>query len=98
MSREYRGKRIVVYPAYIDADLPRSRGRRVPRRLAVPHPRIEEIVEAAEKLGLNPLVEDARYPRVWWLYDKRVVVDKRGAKTEVLRMIASMIKKRRSRR
>ncbi len=98
MSKDYRGKRIVVYPAYIDSDLSRSMGRRVPRSVAVPKPRVDEIVEAAERLGLNPEVEESRYPRAWWLHDKRVVVDKKMPKTRLLRMIASEIKKSRSRK
>ena len=93
MSREYKGKRIVVWPAYIDSTRSRGEGRKIARREAVPRPRIEEIVEAAERLGLNPEVEDARYPRSWWEDRQRVIVDKMGSKLETLRAIAAEIRR-----
>ncbi len=92
MSRDYREKRVVVWPAYIDATLSRKMGRRVPRSVAVPNPTVEEIVEAASQLGLNPVIEDSPYPRAWWKYRQRVVVDKTGPKQQVLRKIAEKIK------
>ncbi len=96
MSRDYRGKKIVIYPAYIDSTLSRKEGRRVPRELAVPNPRVEEIVEACEKLGLNPSVEEARYPRVWWKFNYRVIVDKKMCKQKVLKEIAYKIREMRT--
>ena len=91
LSREYRGKKIVVYPAYIDSCLSWREGRRVPKSIAVRNPSVEEIVKAANELGLNPIVEEARYPRVWWKHRYRVVVDKKASKQEILRMIARKI-------
>ncbi len=82
---------MVIYPAYLDSTLSWREGRRVPRSLAVRNPSVEEIVKAAEELGLNPVVEEARYPRLWWRYRYRVVVDKVASKQEVLRMIARKI-------
>ncbi len=98
MSREYRGKRIVVWPSYIDSSKSRGKGRKIPRRDAVPRPRVEEIVEAAERLGLNPEVEEARYPRAWWEDRRRVIVDKMGSKLETLRAIAREIRRLREER
>lgn len=95
MSREYRKKKIVIWPAYIDSTIPRKMGRRVPRDLAVPNPTIEEIVKAASQLGLNPVVEESSYPRLWWKYRHRVVVDKKGSKQEILKIIAKEIKENR---
>ncbi len=93
MSREYRGKRIVVWPAYIDASLSRGEGRKLPLRDAVRRPRVEEVVEAAERLGLHPEVEESPYPRRWWDQKRRVVVDKAGSKLETLRAIAAEVKR-----
>ncbi|AEM39836.1 Ribonucleoprotein complex SRP, Srp19 component [Pyrolobus fumarii 1A] len=98
MSREYRGKRVVVWPSYIDASKSRGQGRKIPRKDAVPRPRVEEIVEAAERLGLNPEVEEARYPRAWWEDRQRVVVDKLGSKLETLKAIAREIRRIREER
>ncbi len=95
-----RKDKYVVWPAYLDASLPRRLGRRVPLELAVRSPSLREIAEAAEALGLNPEVdEEARYPRLWWSkpHRGRVLVDKRGSKEEVLRAIAAEVKKRRAR-
>ncbi|ABM79981.1 signal recognition particle protein Srp19 [Hyperthermus butylicus] len=98
MSKEYRGRRIVLWPANIDSTLSRSEGRKIPLRDAVRKPRVEEIVEAANRLGLNPTVEEAAYPRSWWEQRKRVVVDKVGSKLNTLRMIAQEVKKLREER
>ena len=70
----------------------------MPLREAVRKPRVEEIVEAARRLGLEPEVEDARYPRRWWEYSKRVIVDKRGSKLETLRAIAAELRRLREER
>ncbi len=93
MSREYEGKRIVIYPNYIDSRKTRKLGRKISLADAVPNPKIDEIVRAAENLALEPQVEEARYPREWWSTDKRVVVLKRGSKLNTLRLIASEIKR-----
>lgn len=98
MSKEYRGKKIVVWPAYIDASLSRSKGRRVPQSIAVPNPSIDEIVSASKELGLDPLVEESPYPRAWWKYKERVVVTKKTSKTRLLKMIALKIKELRKRK
>jgi signal recognition particle subunit SRP19 len=92
LSRDYKGKKIIVYPQYIDSTKSRSEGRRIPRNEAVAKPRIEEIIRAAEELGLNPILEaEASYPREWWV-SGRVIVDKIGSKIKTLRIIARKIK------
>lgn len=98
MSRDYRNKRIIVWPAYIDSTLSRSEGRKVSLKFAVRKPKPEEIAEAAERLGLNPIIEESRYPRKWWEYTKRVIIDKVDSKLKTLRMICLEIKKLREER
>jgi len=93
MSRDYQGERVVVYPNYIDSKKSRKMGRKISFADAVPNPKIEEIVKAAENLGLDPRVEDSKYPREWWSGDKRIVVLKRGSKLNTLRLIAKEIKR-----
>lgn len=92
MGRDRRGKRIVIWPVYIDSSASRSMGRKISVSKAVRKPTIEEIYKAAEELGLNPEVEEARYPRNWSLYKARVVVDKKGRKLEILEQIAGVIR------
>ncbi|HIQ24321.1 MAG TPA: signal recognition particle protein Srp19 [Pyrodictium delaneyi] len=93
MSREYRGRRIVVWPVYIDSTASRGEGRKISLRDAVRKPRVEEIVEAAKRLGLNPEVEEARYPRSWWENTRRVIVDKMGSKLATLKALATELRK-----
>jgi len=95
LSREYRGRKIVIYPQYIDSNKSRSMGRRLSLKESIPNPRIEEIVKAAEQLGLNPIVEESRYPKEWWSSSYRVVVDKHGSKLNTLRLIARKIRESR---
>ena len=83
----------MLWPVNIDAAASRGEGRKVPRSIAVRRPRVEEIVEAARRLGLNPVVEDSRYPRKWWEQKQRIIVDKMGSKLETLKAIAEMVKK-----
>ncbi len=96
MSREYRGKKIVVYPEYLDSRKSRSEGRRIPLSQAIPGPSLEEIARAAEELGLNPVIEaEKAYPRNWWGRRGRVIVDKTDSKLQTLRKIAGQIKSKR---
>uniref|UniRef100_A0A7C1T169 Signal recognition particle 19 kDa protein n=1 Tax=Thermofilum pendens TaxID=2269 RepID=A0A7C1T169_THEPE len=44
----------VIWPAYFDATHPRSKGRKVPLRLAVEKPSLGELVEAARAAGVRP--------------------------------------------
>lgn len=90
-------RELVVWPNYIDAEKSRRMGRRIPRKKAVPAPRVKEIVEAALELGLGPRAEeDKAYPREWWGAKGRVLIIKSSPKGRVLRAIAETIKKRRS--
>jgi len=94
LSREFKGRKIVIYPQYLNSKLSRSEGRRIPLNIAVPNPSIDEILKAAEDLGLNPVYEDdKRYPRNWWMVKGRVIVDKKNySKARILRMIAIKIR------
>ena len=87
-------ERIMIWPAYFDSTRSASDGRRVPKSLAMPLPRILEIKEAAEKLGLgHELVADAGYPKTPWLKTSMLLVDKKGSKTQTLAMVAKQLQK-----
>jgi len=88
-----------LYPAYFDLRLSRSMGRRVPKELAVKAPSAEEIASVARELGLEAFVEEGRYPRVWWLWQKRVIVEKKGiSKTKIIYKIAVGLAQRKARK
>ncbi|WP_435126843.1 signal recognition particle subunit SRP19 [Halobaculum sp. D14] len=54
----------VLWPAYFDAALTRSAGRRVPADLAVAEPTVDEIAKAVQQVGYDAKIErDATYSR-----------------------------------
>jgi len=65
----------VLWPAYFDAALTRTEGRRVPTDLAVEEPTVEEIAEAVGQVGYDATVErDVAYPREHHVARGRIVV------------------------
>jgi signal recognition particle subunit SRP19 len=83
----------VIWPAYIDKGNSRSSGRVIPRKISITSPELKEIVQAANELGLNPKVErDKAYPKSWWKVSGRVLVDKKGVKSGIVREIARKIR------
>ncbi|CQR50406.1 MULTISPECIES: signal recognition particle subunit SRP19 [Haloferax] len=54
----------VIYPAYLDASLSRSEGRRVAQSAAVEEPTVDEIAKAVQQVGYDAVIErDKRYSR-----------------------------------
>jgi signal recognition particle subunit SRP19 len=89
--------RIIIWPAYFNSTKTRSDGRRIPKSLAVPSPKISEIKEASEKLGLDyELVLDAGYPRTPWLKTGMLLVTKKETKDQTIKKIAKQLLKMRS--
>jgi len=89
--------KIIIWPAYFDSTKTRSDGRRIPKSLAVPSPKILEVKEAAEKLGLDyELVLDAGYPKTPWLKTGMLLVTKKETKKQIIKKIAKQLLKIRS--
>ncbi len=98
-SRNYAGKRVIVWPENLDSTLTRNQGRKLPVNECVPKPTIKEIIKAAEEAGLQPLVEeDKKYPKRWWFSQGRVAVLKTGSKRKTLRKLAAALKDLRRKR
>jgi signal recognition particle subunit SRP19 len=97
-SRELKGKKIIIWPVYIDSSKSISEGRKIPLKYAVKNPTLDEIVEAAKILNLNPIIERKSYPRLWWSERVCVIVDKIKSKRTTLIEIAETIKKLRESR
>jgi len=92
-----RGK-LVVWPVYFDSTVSRGRGRKVPLRLSIPSPRIEELLKAAERLKLpHELVPDAAHPATPWKKTGYLLVEKRDSKTKILYEIAKELQSIRGR-
>ena len=89
--------KIIIWPAYFDSTKARNDGRRVSKNLAVPSPRIDEVKQAAEKLGLaHELVADVGYAKTPWLKTGMILVKKKGSKGQVVLLIAKQLVKMRS--
>jgi len=87
----------VVWLVYLDANLPRRLGRKVPKSLAVEAPTLGELVEACKRLKLEfQLRRDARYPRIWWGRRGYIIVDKFASKSKLLKALALEIRRLRS--
>jgi signal recognition particle subunit SRP19 len=85
-----------VYPAYLDRKLARSDGRRVPEAEGTPDVTVEEIAQAAKRLGWKAEAEPSKhYPRRFFLYGGRVKVTKRAGapKAKALRTLADEVRK-----
>jgi len=89
--------KIIVWSVYFDSIKTRGDGRRVPKSLAVPSPKVLEIKEAVEKLGLShEVVFDAGYPKIPWLKMGMLLVTKKESKEKVIRKIGKQLLKIRS--
>ena len=83
----------VIWPAYFDADLTRSQGRRVPEDLAVSQPSVEEIAKAVQQVGYDAVVErDVAYPREHYTERGRVLVkDAEDSKNDIVQAVAAYV-------
>lgn len=88
----------IIWPAYLDSNLSRGMGRKVNKNKAVIKPSVEEMIEALKSLGLNPKVEDKKYPKLWYEQNKAVIIDKKYNKTKLLAMISNEINKMRAKK
>ncbi|MFP3227185.1 MAG: signal recognition particle subunit SRP19/SEC65 family protein [Caldisphaera sp.] len=85
----------IIWPSYLDSSLSKNKGRKISKNKAIVKPSIEEIVMAAKKLGLNPIVEEKKYPKLWYEQTKRVVILKKENKRKILKLISDEIIKMR---
>jgi signal recognition particle subunit SRP19 len=83
----------VIWPAYLDADLSRSEGRRVPQDLAVPEPAVGEVAEAVGQVGYDAVIErDKTYPREYEPRGRVLVKDADDAsKSDLLGAVAAYL-------
>lgn len=87
----------IIWPAYFDQTKTRKNGRRVTRNLSVPNPKIEELQEAARKLGLkHDIAADSGYPKAPWQKTGMLMVEKKSPKEQMIKNIAKQLVKARS--
>jgi len=81
--------KFVLWPVYFDSNKTRREGRKVPKNLAVPLPKLEEIQIAVKRMGLQPeIVPDAVHPGSPWQKIGLLIIPKRDSKVKTLRKIA----------
>jgi signal recognition particle subunit SRP19 len=86
--------KIILWPCYFDAAKTRKDGRRVPKSLAMLSPKILEIKQAAEELGLEcESVANSSHPRTPSLKTGMLLVKKREKKDQIVRRIAKQLLK-----
>lgn len=87
-------EKFIIWPAYFDQTKTRKEGRRVPKALAVPNPKIAEISTAVEQAGLkHEISAEAAYPKTPWLKTGLIMVEKKGSKEQVIRKVAKQLLK-----
>jgi len=86
--------RIIIWPAYFDSAKPRKEGRRIPKNLGVPQPKIAEIKSAADKLHLqSELVGDAAYSKAPGSKTGMLLVKKKESKEKTIKNLATQLQK-----
>ena len=89
-----KDNKLILWPEYFDNSVTKSHGRRVPNKLAIPAPTVDEIAKVAKKLKLNPKIErNKAYPGRWWRKSGRVLVQGKMEKTKIIRQIAIVLKR-----
>lgn len=92
-------KDYVVWPSYFDKNLSKKDGRKLPKNLALDHPKFEEIKKALESIEINYQIEkNSKYPKEQGKEGRnlgRFIVEKKFSKNEILRKISKEMRKNR---
>ena len=84
----------IIWPIYFDINKSRAEGRRVPKNMAVQSPKIAEIKEAADKLGLqNEINLEAHFPKNPWAKTGMLLIEKQEAKEKIIQKLAKQLLK-----
>ena len=96
MAGEEVPDEVNIWPAFIDADLTRSQGRRLPKRLCVRSPTVEELLDASITIGVKARIEKKALPRRWHSERKALVLEERVPRSDVLSRLAEIVRRSRS--
>jgi signal recognition particle subunit SRP19 len=84
--------KIFLWSIYFDLNKSRSAGRRVPKKLAVSSPKLEEVQRAAKRLGLQPeIAPDAAHPNSPWFKTGLILLPKTESKSATLKKIGEQL-------
>ncbi|MHB8566566.1 MAG: signal recognition particle subunit SRP19/SEC65 family protein [Nitrososphaerales archaeon] len=70
-------KRLVLWLDYFNSSFSRSEGRRIPLDRSVKDPKLEELSEAAKRLGYSPEASQAKFPVRMMVFSGYVSIEKR---------------------
>ena len=82
--------RIIVWPSYFDIHRSKKEGRRVPKKICVELPRIEEIAQAAKEFRPE-VASETKYPKTWWMKSGYIIVGKQASKKATLEYIGQRL-------
>lgn len=87
----------VIYPEYFDGNLSRGECRKVPRKLAVKSPSVDEIADILDSYDLPNRVEKYKHhPATWAQRNGRIIIQKQsGSKNSFLKKVAKALKRER---
>jgi len=92
-------KDYVIWPSYLDKNLSKKDGRKLPKNLALDRPKFDEIKKALESIGINHQIEkNSKYPKEQGKDERnlgRFLVEKKFSKNEILKKISKEIRKNR---
>jgi signal recognition particle subunit SRP19 len=89
--------KMVIWPSNLDSTKTRGSGRKIPRGQSVQSPRLEELGDAAKRLGIDhEIVAGKSRPPSWWEKSGYLVVGKSTSKSEAIRSLASEVRKSRA--
>jgi Signal recognition particle 19 kDa protein len=82
----------VLWPAYFDAELTRSAGRRVATDLAVTEPEVDEIATAVQQIGYDAVIErDKTYPRAFDPRGRVLVTGAKDTKNDLVQAVGAYL-------
>ncbi|HDY73841.1 MAG TPA: signal recognition particle protein Srp19 [Euryarchaeota archaeon] len=89
---------MIIYPSNIDSTLTKKMGRKISRKQAVPNPLVKEVYKAVKVLGEGDarLEATACYPRNPVGHEGRVVLDRKGGKTSLMKRVSKEVKRMRT--
>jgi len=89
---------MIIYPSNIDASLTKKMGRKISKKQAVPNPKAKEIFKALKVLGEEDarLEAEACYPRNPVDCEGRVVLERKGGKSSLMKRVAKEVKRMRT--
>ncbi len=86
--------KIIIWSAYFDSTKTRKDGRRIPKSSCVASPKILELRNAVEQLGLEyELIMEATYPKTPWQKTGMLLVKKNDTKEQLIKKIAKQLAK-----